>query len=288
MSALPAVALLKNEVLATVFTFESVEPDCRIVALPAEAVFEKTSCPPFKFDVEGLTKIVFAPASALSMKSSRALAEISTGPVPSPMPTALRTASSPWKTKVRPEYVLLPESVSRPVPVFPKLAPTPPETPPSEITPVNSVLKLLEPTLSPFPPRKIFPAPSIEPSVVPPLVSALMSSEPSAESPGLKITRAVPPLLVALKTIVPPSPPFVPPSAISVAALAVVLLKNWVDPPIAPATEPPRFVIVAVPAEAVSVKKVLPPWRPLAMPAKLMIVAVLAVLVCRKNVWPPP
>ena len=46
MSALPAVALLKNEVLATVFTFESVEPNCRIVALPAEAAFKKTSLPP--------------------------------------------------------------------------------------------------------------------------------------------------------------------------------------------------------------------------------------------------
>ena len=84
----------------------------------------------------------------------------------------------------------MPVSFSVPVPTLISEPSTPPNVPPSAITPENVVLRLLSPTVSALPPRKTVPAPSIEPAVMPPVVSPDISSV--AVTP-LRMKRAVPP-----------------------------------------------------------------------------------------------
>jgi hypothetical protein len=62
--------------------------------------------------------------------------------------------------------VLLPDSVSVPVPTLASDAPVPPAVPPSWIDPLTAVERLLLPTVSWLEPRKYVPAPSIEPAVI--------------------------------------------------------------------------------------------------------------------------
>jgi hypothetical protein len=61
--------------------------------------------------------------------------------------------------------VLLPVNVSVPVPVLTKDAPLPPKVPPSWMSPLTVVERLLPPTVNWLEPRKYAPAPSIDPAV---------------------------------------------------------------------------------------------------------------------------
>ena len=63
--------------------------------------------------------------------------------------------------------MLTPDRVSVPLPTLTSEPPVPPDAPPSAMTPLTSVEKLLPPTVSVFEPRKKVPAPSIEPAVIP-------------------------------------------------------------------------------------------------------------------------
>ena len=88
--------IMKFRDAALVKAVESGMPALVIVAAPAEALFEKTSCAPLvELEVDEITKIVFTPASALSMNSRLAPGYTFAGPVPRPIPAALRIASSP-------------------------------------------------------------------------------------------------------------------------------------------------------------------------------------------------
>jgi hypothetical protein len=99
-------------------------------------------------------------------------------------------------------------------------------------------------------------------------------------------TRDVP-LVESLKNkICPPSPPFVPPFAISVAELGVATPANMVMPPPAPLTVPPLFVMTLSLALALS-KRVNPPPAPLTMAPLFVIVALAAVAVLEKSANPP-
>ena len=88
--------------------------------------------------------------------------------------------------------------------------------------------------------------------------------------------------------MLPPSPPLVPPFAISVALPAVEVVSNSVWPPFAPLTMPPLLVIVAVPAVELS-NAVVPPCAPLTVPPRLVkLVEFPAVALFVKNIVPAP
>ena len=59
----------------------------------------------------------------------------------------------------------MPDSVSVPLPVLISQAPVPPPGPPSAMTPVTSVERLLPPTVSSLAPRLKVPLPPIEPAL---------------------------------------------------------------------------------------------------------------------------
>ena len=82
-----------------------------------------------------------------------------------------------------------------PLPTLMSEPPVPPDAPPSAMTPLTSVEKLLPPTVSDFEPRKKVPAPSIEPAVIPAVVKPDMSTTP----PALMVTGAWPAVLWSLK-----------------------------------------------------------------------------------------
>ena len=101
-------------------------------------------------------------------------------PLPPSMPplfTVTRLASCrspqgpPAFTVVPPVKVLAPVSVSVPVPILTSDPPVPPFLPPSAMTPLTVVERLLAPTVSCLLPRRTQPAPSIEPAVVPEMAS---------------------------------------------------------------------------------------------------------------------
>src|SRR5579864_8312639 len=191
----------------------------------------------------------------------------------------------------------MPDSVSVPAPVLVSEPPVPPLRPPSLRTPENVVERSLPPTVRVFAPRKIVPAPSIEPAVVPPVESAEMSKKPVV----LKMKRAVPPLALSNIKIWP--------LLVMVALAAVLVLKNSRRLSLAMAALPavlaslkirvpkprkgakallvmaalpavlvlknckvPWLVMVALPAVLVS-KKFRPPWGP--SPSKLLMMVAL-------------
>src|ERR1700692_2549954 len=59
----------------------------------------------------------------------------------------------------------MPDSVSTPVPTLVSAPPVPPLIPPSCMKPENAVERLLLPTVRLFEPRKMLPAPAIEPAL---------------------------------------------------------------------------------------------------------------------------
>ena len=81
------------------------------------------------------------------------------------------TTRLPALTVVLPVKVLTPVRVSVPVPTLTSDPPVPPFRPPSAMTPLTVVERLLAPTLSCLVPRRTAPAPSIEPAVVPAMAS---------------------------------------------------------------------------------------------------------------------
>src|SRR5262249_59333420 len=121
--------------------------------------------------------------------------------------------------RVRPLPVVAPWCVSRPVgvrvpvPVVVRAPPVPPPDPPSCRTPENVVDRLLPPTARLFDPRRIVPAPSIEPAVMPPLESNDRSMLPVAPL----MRRAVPPVLLPVKNR---------PRLLVMVALPAVLLSS--------------------------------------------------------------
>src|SRR5215470_12981782 len=76
--------------------------------------------------------------------------------------------------------MLMPVNVRVPTPVFRNEPPAPPPNPPSFSAPENVADRLLPPTARLFEPRLIVPAPSIEPAVMPALVSSDRSMLPAA------------------------------------------------------------------------------------------------------------
>src|SRR5271166_6453911 len=113
---------------------------------------------------------------------------------------------------------------------------TPPAILPSAIVPLTTVLRLLRPTVSVFEPRKYVPAPSIEPTVIPPEVSWETSSIP----PALVINLALPPVLVSRNSVIPSL------LVVIVALPAVLALAN---------TVPPLLLVVIAALPAVPLEK---------------------------------
>src|SRR5258708_15973101 len=122
-----------------------------------------------------------------------------------PAPRLLVQSNVPSFTAVLPVYAFVPDSVSVPVPTLTREPPTP------SISPLTSVERLLEPTVSSFEPRLYVPSPAIEPAVIPgtisggaPLSGKVPRPEISKAPPALVMKAALPPELLPQKFIVPP------------------------------------------------------------------------------------
>src|SRR5262249_3636714 len=148
----------------------------------------------------------------------------------------------------------MPDSVSVPLPVLTSAPPVPPANPPSRITPLTVVDKLLPPTVIVFDPRKKVPEPSREPGVVPIDVSPEKST-----APVFTISRAVPPDELSLKKTVP-------------LELCVIVALPAVLAPLNIILAEPLFVMLALPAVLLFWKKI---------PLLFVIVALPAVLVLK-------
>lgn len=91
----------------------------------------------------------------------------------------------------------MPNRVSVPLPILVSLPPVPPFSPPSAITPLSVVSRLLPPSVSCLEPRKKLPPPSIQKTFKPSRVKPDMSKTP----PERLMKCAVPASLLSEKVI---------------------------------------------------------------------------------------
>src|SRR5258708_7682706 len=162
-----------------------------------------------------------------------------------PAPSVLSTSNVPPFTAVLPVYPFVPDSVSVPVPTLTREPPTP------SISPLTSVERLLEPTVSSFEPRLYVPSPAIEPAVIPgtisggaPLSGKVPRPEISKVPPALVMKAALPPVLLPKKLVVPPLwvgivalPPLLPWKKLTIPLLVIVALPAVLVPPVKKAGE---------------------------------------------------
>src|SRR5262249_3021618 len=129
-----------------------------------------------------------------------------------------------------PPMLLVPVSVSVPLPSFTRLAPAP------WIEPLSVVERLLPPIVSSLEPSKYVPAPSMEPAVTLPSPAGREVPEKSTVPPALVMKRALPPLLLLVNCV------SAPPLVVMVALLAVLVsVKD--------SKKPPLVAIIELPAE---------------------------------------
>ena len=138
-----------------------------------------------------------------------------------------------------------------PVPVFTSDPPVPPDTPPLDRA-ADLGRQVVAADSQRLDPEEVVAAPSIEPAVVPPLVSAEMSTAP----PALVMNRASPPVLLPWKLVVP------------VPVVVIVALPAVLAPP---NTKLKRLVMVALAAVLASPNPALPLFVITALPAVLKL-----------------
>src|SRR5262249_46510771 len=152
-------------------------------------------------------------------------------------------AAQPHNDRVKsPPMLLLPVSVSVPLPSFTRLPPAPP----SWIEQLSVVERSLKPTVSSFDPIEYVPAPSIEPAVILPLLNGPDVPEKSTVPPALVMKRALPPLLLLVNCV------SAPPLVVMVALPAVLVSENEMRLP------EPLLMMVELPADLEPGKDMLP------------------------------
>src|SRR5215831_1423641 len=200
-----------------------------------------TTVTPLAVTVEPAPVTIMLPATRMSVVCS--VPPLVTASVPPSISTKLPTVNDPplmvsppdpqpLHTVRVPPMLLLPVSVSVPLPSFTRLPPAPP----SWIEPLSVVERSLLPTVSSFDPIEYVPAPSIEPAVILPLLSGPDVPEKSTVPPALVMKRALPPLLLAANCVSAP-----------VLVVMVALLALLVS--VKDSKKPPLVTIIELPAE---------------------------------------
>src|SRR5215831_3367484 len=163
-------------------------------------------------------------------------------------------AAQPHNDRVKsPPMLLLPVSVSVPLPSFTRLPPAPP----SWIEPLSVVERSLLPTVSSFDPIEYVPAPSIEPAVILPLLSGPEVPEKSTVPPALAMNRALPPLLLAANCVSAPV-------LVVMVALPAVLVS------VKDSKKPPLVTMLELPAELALLNVIAPLLVKLGVNAELL------------------
>jgi len=143
--------------------------------------------------------------------------------------------------------VFAPDNVRVPVPILTSEPPLP------EMTPLTTVDRLFEPTVSSLAPRLKVPPPAIDPALSLPWPFGPKLLEKSVTATALLATAALPAVLVLLK--------FRLPLLVIVALPAVLLLLKF---------KPPLLVMVALPAVLVLLK-FRPPLFVMALPPAVLL-----------------
>src|SRR5215472_13859514 len=209
-----------------------------------------TTVTPLAVTVEPAPVTIMLPATRMSVVCS--VPPLVTASVPPSISTKLPTVNDPplmvsppdpqpLHTVRVPPMLLLPVSVSVPLPSFTRLPPAPP----SWIEPLSVVERSLLPTVSSFDPIEYVPAPSIEPAVILPLLSGPDVPEKSTVPPALVMKRALPPLLLAANCVSAPV------LVVMVALLAVLMsVKD--------SKKPPLLTMIEFPAELALLNVIAP------------------------------